>query len=92
MNWEPIKKTFVQDDGSLDEIVLAATAFIIAALVLEFRTYWTPATGTPPFSLKDFGEGVAACAVGFGAWWRLRDWSKQPRQDKDHDKDRPAQP
>lgn len=71
---QALKKTFFQDDGSLDEIVISATLFILTALALEFRTYWTPATGVV-FSLKDFGEGVAACAIGFGGWWRLRDWN-----------------
>ena len=72
-----LRKTFFQADGSLDEIVLSATAYIISSLVLEFHTFWMPASG-PAFNLSDFGEGVMKMAIGIGVWWRLREWVKNP--------------
>lgn len=75
-----LRKTFFQPDGSLDEIVLSATAYIISSLVLEFHTYWHPVQGVAPFDLAQFGTGVLQMAIGFGAWWRLREWAKNPTQ------------
>lgn len=80
MNWQPIKKMFLQPDGSIDEIVITIATLVISGLVLEFRTYWNPPTGVV-FSLKEFGEGCVGLAVAAGAWWKLRSMGDgQPSQ------------
>jgi hypothetical protein len=72
--FHPLKETFYQDDGSLDEAVLCIVAGTLAMIVFEAVDI-----RTADFNPVSFGGGMAAMWSGAGALMALR----KPAKPKD---------
>ena len=69
----PLKNTFYQEDGSLDEAVLCIVAGTFSMILFEAVDIQTA-----DFNPISFGSGMAAMWAGSGALMALRNVRKPP--------------